>query len=221
MTDALKPLIKPVPKFVIEYYTGPPSAPKEIDGYETSRQSAELCFPELKAKLDDYDGFLIACFSDHPLIHQLKLISAKPVLGIFQSSVLYALTQTPAKKFAILTSNNDWEKILDLSLYEFFKGPSDGDRGLDHDFVKSQLPNFTLPTLASNVNVLELKDPAKFKLLQSKVDKLVLEGVDVVLLGCAGLSGLDEKFGPLYPKLQFVDSVRVGVTMLVAVMSYE
>lgn len=219
MTDALKPLIKPIPSFEIDYYTGPPSSPPEIDGYETSKQSTEACFPELKDKVADYDGILIACYSDHPLIYKLKEITSKPILGIFQSTILYSLTYTPTNKFAILTSNHEWEKILDLSLYEFFNGRL--DKGHYDDDIKSKLPQFAIPTLASNVNVLELKDPAKFKKLQGKVDHLVDQGAKLILLGCAGLSGLDEKFGPLYPDIIFVDSVKVGIQLLVALVNFE
>lgn len=216
MTDALKPLIPEIHGFSIDYYTGPPSSPPEIDGYETSRQSTEACFPELKELVDKYDGFLIACYSDHPLIYRLKLICSKTVLGIFQSTVLYSLTYTPMNKFAILTSNHEWEKILDKSLYEFFNGKTDEEL----DF-KSHLPKFAIPTLASNVNVLELKDPAKFKKLQGKVDSLVEKGAKLILLGCAGLSGLDEKFGPFYPEVIFVDSVKVGVQLIISLINFE
>ncbi|ODV97329.1 hypothetical protein PACTADRAFT_32800 [Pachysolen tannophilus NRRL Y-2460] len=219
MTDNLKPLVKELSftsLYKIEYYTGPASSPPEISDLETSLISTNSCLPELESQIDEYDGFLIACYSDHPLIYKLRELTSKPVLGIFAASIMYALAYTPTHKFAILTSNNEWEKLLNESLHKFFYGK---EFNSDNDNM-ALLPSFVEPTLASNINVLELKDPEKFEELQNKVSYLVNEkGVKIILLGCAGLSGLDKKFCNIFEGVIFVDTVKIGVGLLVSLLN--
>lgn len=213
VTDNLKNLIEPQYGFQVDFYTGPPSAPAEIDGPESAHQSAKACLPELEPLLKDYDAMLIGCYSNHPLIADLKKADmSKNILGIFQASLLYSLTHTPSVKFAILTSTKSWEKVLDESMLDFFYGP---------DSNVKQLPTFAVPTKAANVSVLELGNPEKFEKLKRKVQELVDQGVRVILLGCAGLSGLDQKFAHIFPDVKFVDSVKVGVYLLYGLVGFD
>ena len=64
--------------YKISYFTGPDASPPQIDGQETSIKSMEACLPLL---IDDqesvyyfqkFNGILIACFSDHPLVAKIK-----------------------------------------------------------------------------------------------------------------------------------------------------
>ncbi|CDK29701.1 unnamed protein product [Kuraishia capsulata CBS 1993] len=245
VTDNLEQILKPIPEIEFQFFTGPSSAPPEIDGPETSHQSTEACFPILKEKyLGRFDGYLVCCYSDHPLIYKLREVTTKPVLGIFQATMLYSLAYAgSAYKFAILTSTSSWEKILDDAILDFLYGPS-GKRlnfsslpllgylqdplstaanyilNLFTDSSRS-LPSFCLPTVAANVNVLELRDPAKFEGLKKKVQKLVDEGAKIILLGCAGLSGLDVQFKDVFPGIKFVDSVAVGVELLSGLARFD
>ncbi|OWB57271.1 isomerase activity protein [[Candida] boidinii] len=237
VTDNLETIVSPIPGFTFEYFTGPPESPKEIDGSETAHQSTEACLPVLKEKyLDRFDGYLVCCYSDHPLIYELRKLVKVPVLGIFQATVLYSLGYCDINnKFAILTSTNSWEKILDDSLKDFFYGTekvggeSVTATGSWYDYFYSfifgsssrSLPLFALPTVAANVDVLELQDPKKFEELKGKVQKLVDEGAKIILLGCAGLSGLDKKFKHVFPGIKFVDSVAVGVELLAAYSRFD
>ena len=206
VTDNLKSLLPVPPATELEFYTGPPDAPPEIDGPETSKKSTEVCLPDLlKHYVDDYSGYLVCCYSDHPLIYELRKHTAKPVLGIFQASVTYALTQSP-DKFDILTSTSSWEKILDDAVYHLFGG--------------ANVPLFT-GTVASNVEVLKLGDPKYFKKLVERARICVDSGAKTVLLGCAGLSGLEAKLEAEFDGVKFIDSVKIGAELLNSLVRFN
>lgn len=42
------------------------------------------------------------------------------------------------------------------------------------------------------------------------------DNIDCVLLGCAGMAGLDEKLHAEFPHIVFIDSVKAGVEFLVS-----
>ena len=74
-------------------------------------------FKERKS-LKEYDAFLVCCYSDHPLVESLADFTKKPVLGIMQATLLYALLM-PGIKLFILTSTSDWEPVLDKGVMDF------------------------------------------------------------------------------------------------------
>lgn len=205
VTDNLKDILPTPPATHLTFYTGPPNAPPEIDGPETSRESTEACLPDLLAHhVDHYDGYLVCCYSDHPLIYELRKHTSKPVLGIFQATVTYAVTKSP-EKFGILTSTGSWEPILDIAVDDFFG---------------AKVPLFT-GTVASNIEVLKLSDPKYFKELVARARICVDAGAKTVLLGCAGLSGLEGKLEAEFPGVRFIDSVKIGSELLNALVRFD
>ncbi|ODQ78051.1 hypothetical protein BABINDRAFT_92199 [Babjeviella inositovora NRRL Y-12698] len=211
MTENLQVLLLPMAKechLELAFFTAPEPAPKEIDGLETSRLSTEVCLPVLLPLLDAYDGFLVGCYSDHPLIYELQRRTDKPVLGIFQASLIAGVGMLEkAQKMVILTSNNEWERILDDSLDSVFQ--------VDPQLVGHR--NVILPTKALGINVLSLSDPHVYGQIKAKVrDLLTATEATCILLGCAGMSGLDLKLKqePEFAGVHFVDSVRAGIQLL-------
>ncbi|CDR40802.1 CYFA0S05e04654g1_1 [Cyberlindnera fabianii] len=207
VTDNLEEILPVPPQSHLSFYTGPSDAPPEIDGPETSKKSCETCLRDIKEKelYKHYDGYLVCCYSDHPLIYELRKLTDKPILGIFQASVTYAMTRSP-QKFGILTSTKSWEPILDEAVKAFFGGVD--------------VPLFT-GTVASNVNVLGLSDPENYKKLVKKANKVVDDGAKTILLGCAGLSGLEGKLMESIPGVMIVDSVKLGVELLYSLVRME
>lgn len=199
----------------VQYYTGPktttPAAPPSINNNYDARISSEACLQDFMLNkpnyLKDFDGYLIACYSDHPLVSALPKI-VRPgavVMGIFQASMLYALNNaTNSSKAAILTSGNDWEPLLDDAIMKFCS--------TNGNFPKDKFVN----TLGSGIPVLELHDPKSYPQIKEKVQDLIDNGVRIVLLGCAGLSSLNSTMQKDFPFVKFVDSVKVGVYLLVA-----
>lgn len=206
VTQNLKSLLPVPPNVQLDFYTAPKVAPLEIDGYDTSIASAEIVYPEIvRDHLKNYDAFLVCCYSDHPLINELRKVTDKPILGIFQATITYALTQSPAK-FGILTSTRSWEAILDKAVFDFFGG--------------ADVPLFT-GTVASNVNVTKLGDDEYFQQVVDKAKILAERGSKIIILGCAGLSGLESKLKAAIPGVQFVDSVKIGTELLNTIVRFS
>lgn len=205
VTSSIEKLLSRVATKDTEYFTAPAEAPKEICDLATLNLSTKYCLPELEPRLKDYDGILVACYSNHPLIHALKdLQKTSPrktaVSGLFNASLAYAVSHLP-QKFAILTSNNEWEIILNDSVKLYFGGVD--------------IPYFC-GTYASNVNVLGLQNPENFEKIVLKVNQIIEDHPDVqnILLGCAGFSGLEGVLGARFPNLTFIDSVVTGYKLL-------
>jgi Asp/Glu/hydantoin racemase len=199
----------------IDYYTGPtetnPPAPPSINNHEDAVISTKACLQDFKSNnnphyLNNYNGYLIACYSDHPLVSELQAL-VKPgtvVMGIFQASILYAMHYASSDyKAAILTSGRDWESLLDMAIIKFCASSQ-------NKFVNDKF----IPTLASDIPVLDLNKPESYPKIKMKIQNLINKKVGIILLGCAGLSCLNSKMKQDFPNIKFVDSVKVGVRIL-------
>lgn len=81
------------------------SAPKLIVTYEDQAASAAEMIQVVRAKRDDYDGFVLACHAD-PNLDLVQELSGKPTYGIAQASMKMAAMKG---NFAVLTPS---EKII-------------------------------------------------------------------------------------------------------------
>ncbi|CUS11298.1 unnamed protein product [Tuber aestivum] len=205
MTKALEPAIEGLglPALTCSYFTAPPPSPASIDDAESSKESAYVCFPLLFERLASHDAFVVACYSDHPLVPLLQVHTGKPVIGIFQASVTQALHVLPReKKFGIVTTGKVWEELL-----------TDGVRGFlggEERFAGVQSTGLTAGELHS-VPEEELR-----RRMEHATEKLLESGdVGVVCLGCAGLVGLEEIVRGVAERLgvevKVIDGVVAGV----------
>lgn len=212
VTDGLRAMLTPPPGITLEYYTAPPSAPKEIDGAETLDLSEKAVLPDLlQRKLHTaHDGYLVCCYSDHPLVLSLARETKLPVLGIMQASLLYSYANARLTKLFVLTSTSGWLPLLDQALTAF------AGSGV---FPSAKF----YPSKALDVLVLSLADEAEFNKIVTRVKAVFGEypDADCVLLGCAGMAGLDEKLGEVFPDVVFVDSVKAGVEFLCGLMRFQ
>lgn len=214
VTTNLEKILVAPPGVDLTFYTAPSSAPKEIDGNHTSILSEHSVLPDLLAKdvASKYDGFLICCYSDHPLIYSFGKHTKKPILGIMQATLLYSLLNPSVNKLFILTSVDEWELILDNAITSFI-GTT--------EFPAKKFQK----TKALNVSVLNLSDPNEFAKIYNKVKKFLDEyandSIDCVLLGCAGMAGLDSKLTEAFPGIQFIDSVKIGVELLTGLVRFN
>ncbi|KAK9332963.1 Asp/Glu/hydantoin racemase [Lipomyces starkeyi] len=203
VSDTLKEILRPPTEFHYDYFTGPEGGPLQIDSVTTEITSAANCLPALIPLLDKYEGFLVACYSDHPLVHCLKEQTSKPVLGIFQASVLHSIAL--GGKFAIVTTVKIWEVLL-------------------NDAVRALLGSETLfaGTFSTGLGVLELHDASADVVSQRIGDaaiKAVANGASVICLGCAGMAGMEEAITKAVGhKIRVVDGVVAGVEILVGLI---
>ncbi|KIW98797.1 uncharacterized protein Z519_00460 [Cladophialophora bantiana CBS 173.52] len=109
MTDALVPVVENlgIPAAQYTFFTCPttPGSIPSINSPADAAKSAEICLPHLVPLLPHHDCFLVACYSQHPLVRELKRECAaltaaatphgsgarKYVTGIFEASVLASL----------------------------------------------------------------------------------------------------------------------------------
>ncbi len=178
---------------------GPRSIESIYDELLSSAGTLELAL----ANLDQYDGFIIACYSDHPTVYALREITSKPVLGIAEASMYMAcmLGQT----FSVVTTNTEWEPLLWDAVRHY---------GLAQRCASVRSTG--MPVLA-----LESASPDEtYQMILNAARKAVAEdGAEVICLGCAGMTGLDKQ---LEAELQVpvIDGVTAALKFIEAMVGY-
>ncbi|PVH93682.1 hypothetical protein DM02DRAFT_541073 [Periconia macrospinosa] len=190
MTDALKPLVDSLQfKDTAHSYFTAPSGPKSINNEDDAAESVHHCLPALEKALPQHDGFLVACYSKHPLVSRLKVHAAitssrKPITGIFEASVAYSLQIIhPDESFGIVSTGKVWEKILSDAVVDFLGTGSAASKR----FAGVE---------TTGLNATDLHDAPKEEVrrrMKDAVKRLLGKGkVGAICLGCAGMAGMDE-----------------------------
>ena len=241
MTEALKPLVAdlgypnvrvslglPIRRLTRVYtqtrYTffTAPSGPKSIDDDDDAAESAEHCLTHLLPLLDQHDGFLVTCYSDHPLTWILPKHTRKPVVGIFQASVTTSLQVISRDQtFGIISTGDVWERLLTNAVHEFIGTPAEN---------RDDLNRFAgVETTGLNATDLHDAPAAEVHRRIKEATKRLLDrnhrgDVRAICLGCAGMVGMEkivreaciEKLGDANGDVVFkvVDGVKAGVGVL-------
>jgi Asp/Glu/hydantoin racemase len=154
-----------------------------------------------------YDAYLVACYSEHPLPDLIRSASGNsvPCLGIFEASVLRALAKLgPEDTFGIITTGHIWESLLTDALHRFL-GVSATTR-----FAGVATTGYSAAQLH------EMPQAQVYDKVGQGARRLVEErGARVVCLGCAGMTGMEEAvWGGLGPewkrRVRIVDGVQAG-----------
>lgn len=218
MTKGLKNLITdlgPSQTFNIIPYTAP-SGPSSINNEDDAEESAKHVLADLEGKLGDYDAFLVACYSIHPLVSRIKerIHSDVHVMGIFEASITSALALLPQKdgKFGIVSTGSYWKTSLTNGVLEFLGSP---------ETVRFK----SVETTGLNAGELHT---APLELVRRKMKeatkRLVKDGdCTVICLGCAGMAGMDDIVREALVDVlgekeagyvRIVDGVKVGIGLL-------
>ncbi|KAI1200248.1 hydantoin racemase [Nemania serpens] len=204
-------------------YTAPPTSPASInDASDIERStSAVLADADLIRILraNSYDGIVVACYSAHPLVPALQSGPATAVTGIFEATVLSALSLLrPGGKWGIVTTGKFWEGHLSDGVGTFLG--ADGNINTNARFAGVQSTGLDASDFHRGV------DPAVVReKLKAATKRLLGAGdVQVVVMGCAGMAGLedvireaaDEARGAAfaYSVLHVIDGVRAGVMLV-------
>lgn len=209
-------------------YTAPRDSPTSINDGGDLEHSTAVVMANLADNPDvgEYDGILVACFSVHPLVGRLSshFRGRIVVTGILEASILtslsllspYPAVDAESQAWGIVTTGKFWEDHL-LDGVRLFLGqaPSSSSSkfagvfstGLDAGDFHGDIP--------AEVIRAKLEEAAR-KLLTSAP-------IGCVVLGCAGMAGLDdiiraaaiqeygEKRGG---RVCVVDGVKAGVLLL-------
>ncbi|KAF2113042.1 Asp/Glu/hydantoin racemase [Lophiotrema nucula] len=221
MTNGLKPLVDAL-QFTTtthDFFTAP-SGPKSINNEDDAAESAKHCLPSLEPLYEKYDGFLVACYSHHPLVptikDQLHIKSArKPVTGILEASVTTSLQIIhPDERFGIVSTGKVWEEILSEAVVDFLGTGSEASKrfaGVETTGLNATDLHDAPPELVRQ----KMKDAVKRLLRKGRVG--------AICLGCAGMAGMDqmvreacvEELGEEEgSRVRVVDGVMAGVAWL-------
>lgn len=230
MTDALRPILEGLQysDILFDYFTAPPepvtlprgriiSGIPSINSGEDSSQSALHCRPSLEPLVPKYDGFLVACYSAHPLVGMLKeeihklegsgsLMPGsrrKYVTGIFEASVLMSLFLTSSFQlqddsrldsaqgpdtFGIVSTGSGWEAELSRAVNEMLVN-SRRQGGSTTRFAGVATTGLTAVELHSTA-----PEEVRRRISQA-TEKLIVGSsgpVGAICMGCAGMAGMEE-----------------------------
>ena len=180
----------------------PASGPRSIECVYDELLSSAGTLELAITHLDDFDAFVIACYSDHPTINALREITAKPVLGIAEASMLTACML--GRTFSVVTTNREWEPLL-------------------HDAVRHYgLAERCASVRSTGMAVLALETaaPEETDALIIRAAKQAVEhdGAEVICLGCAGMAGLDKKVADVL-HVPVIDGVVSALKLLEGVVA--
>ena len=147
-----------------------PNAPEFIETYEDQLNAAPGMMKLVKEHENDFDGFVIACHCD-PNLDAIKELTIKPVVGIGEASM--KLASMLGDSFAVISMTeqsipNKKALIRKYGLQDSMasvRAPLNKDKGLDEEekYLRT----------------------AKLAIQEDKAE--------VIVLGCAGMTGLDKK----------------------------
>lgn len=195
MTDDIRYTIqKIVSANVVCEVVSPDFGPRSLESFYDYSLATFGIQRLLYKKESDYNGILIACFGD-PGLFSYKEIANCPVLGIAESSISMSLLL--GDKFAILGASNKAIPMMSNMVRQY---------GLDTRFAGAWALNMSVLDVESN------KQEATKRLIatgQAAKEK----GADVLILGCAGMTGLTT---PVEEALQMpiLDPVECGYRAL-------
>lgn len=226
MTDGLSTLLKDMNRqghtsSQITTYTAP-SGPPSINNEDDALESAKIVLADLEPSLSNYDAYLVACYSVHPLVGMLKKRVAPHVhvTGIFEASISTSLSLLPLgsgssySKFGIVSTGTYWEKTLSDGVKDF----------LEVEDLKSCKRFKGVETTGLDAGELHTAPPDLVRRKMMEATKRLVKDKDVrvVCLGCAGMAGLDavvedalvEELGEDAKFVYVLDGVKAGIGML-------
>ncbi len=170
-----------------------PAGPESLESWSDYALASVTVLP-LLTQHADVDGVVLACFGD-PGLYPLKEAFEKPVVGIAEASMALALMV--GNRFGILAGMRRAVELIDSMVRTYgLEGRYAGTESLDMrvlDFDKDRT--------------------ATLAVLETVSHKLRSRGAEVLLLGCAGLTGFVEDLQKRV-EMPVIDPVEAGCRML-------
>jgi len=173
------------------------SGPESLESWRDYALAAVDVLPLLGAH-DECDGIVLACFGD-PGLYGLKELARVPVVGIAEAAMSMALLV--GGRFGILAGMDRAKSLMDSMVRTY---------GLDARYAGTE-------SLSMRVLDFETDRSETLDRLVATCSRLLERGADVVILGCAGLTGYQDDLMSRVPVLA-IDPVEAGCRMLKAVV---
>jgi allantoin racemase len=175
----------------------PANGPQSIEGRFDEIVSAYWTLDCVMQVVDRYDGVVVACYGPHAAIEGIREATDVPTMGIMEASILYALPLGSC--FGIVTTSPRWKPLL--------------EEGVKLLGVESRCACVR----SSGLAVLDLdrlpREEVCARLADEACAAVEQDGAEVVLLGCAGMAGLQEAVASAV-HVPVVDAVWAGVTLV-------
>lgn len=172
-------------------------APSFIETYEDQIKAASGMIQLVRENEKEFDGFIIACHCD-PNLDAIKEITSKPVVGIGESSMKLASMLGNSFSVISMTKKSIPNKIALIRKYS--------------------LQEYLASVRAPSKNQKYLNDEEKFY----ETAKLAIEEdmAEVIVLGCAGMTGLDKN---LQQRLDIpvLDGVVCALIIITGMIRYD
>lgn len=146
-----------------------PNAPEFIETYEDQIKAAPGMVQLVRQNAEDYDAFIVACHSDINL-DVLKEISTKPVVGIGEASMKMA--SMLGHKFSVISTHQHSVPNKEALVHKYF------------------LQDYLASVKAPTEDMCDCGDEEKS--LQAAKAAVEEDMAEVIVLGCAGMAGLDK-----------------------------
>ena len=175
-----------------------PAGPESLESW-SDYYLASVCVLPLIAEMSDVDGVVLACFGD-PGLYVLKESCEVPVVGIAEASI--ALSTLIGAKFGILAGMGRAVALMDNMVQTY---------GMGSRYAGSV-------SLGMRVLEFERDRNRTLKNLERASEAARKRGAEVLLLGCAGLTGF---VAELQENVQMpvIDPVEAGCRMLHALVA--
>ena len=220
ITEALKRSLLPTcPNHINLTFYNPLTGPPGIKDEQTAQESTNACLAEFTAippriDISEYDGALVACFSEHPLIDRLTDLYrsiGRPgkVVGIYHAAVAFALLTSG--RFGILATGTGVKTNL-IKATSTFLGSDDSDR-----FAGA---------LTTGLQIVELQDKNFVEKVENGMKtttkRLLDNDAKTVIFGCAGMSGMERWVQQVAEQegkeVRIIDGVKAGMYMLASLI---
>jgi Asp/Glu/hydantoin racemase len=230
MTDGMRTVIDSVglaASTEVYTYTAPASSPASINDGDDIKASTEAVLSEVKR--NEYDGTIVACFSVNPLVHEIQKLpgTGGAVTGIFEASVLTALSLLEeGQKWGIVTTGSFWEKHLSNGVMSFI-GSSTEAAAKNDKFAGVESTGLNAGDFHHGV----APEVIRAKLVEATKRLLSRGDVCVIVMGCAGMAGLEEIIREAvceekgeefaYEQLHVVDGVRAALMLMDTTVKHQ
>ena len=175
----------------------PSNGPESIEGRFDEIVSAYWTLDCVMQVVAEYDGVVVACYGPHPAIEGIREATCVPTMGIMEASVLYALPL--GSRFSIVTTSPRWQPLL-----------AEGIKLLG---VEARCASVR----SSGLAVLDLDRLPRHEVCARLAEEARLavdtDGAEVILLGCAGMAGLQAAVAAV-AGVPVVDAVWAGVVQV-------
>lgn len=173
-------------------------APSGIESYHDAAISEKYLLDKFEEWKEQYDGFIVACHSDIG-VDLLRELTDKPVIGIGEASMLFALPL--GHKFSILSLKR--KKIPQKE-----------------DLVKKYgLINRCASIRATGLGVIANYQEKKEKLIQEGMKAVEEDGAEILILGCAGMAGIDKEIEKIVG-VPVIDGVVSALLIIESLIRY-